>query len=520
MGLLRTELFKLARHALPRWLGLVLLALVLLRGLAWPPDPNLPWAGLWSFQLVAVVLIMLTAVFTGMEFSEDTFRSLVSRGVPRWWLLLSKFTALVLVGGVFLVALEGLATLLGIRPQLHWGDLARAWLSLWPYVALIMLLTVLARNGGLAMVVGVLWVALEYTVGALMSVLATFSELPGWASFSPRGFLGDLFQWSLAFAGTNWTYLAEWQRAPVPTNVLLQAMPRLVLRSSLVLAVYALLGLGLSILVVYRRDMTEVVQGTMWRLGSAKRRARPVRGRARPRPDTLPMWTGKGPVLVRLVRADTFKTGRTSLVKIGAVVSLLFPLTLWLVARGLKATGFQDVLFSAGPEGGPPMAVSISLLLVGPLAAVVGILAVSNELTLGTRRAELARGVTRLQTIVGQSLALMLVLATGAYLGAAQAGGALTRSPLGAMVFGLGFLLADWLAILAPTLMIEEPGPLLELGRYAVFANTFGLASQGQIVGVGAEWQSLSTPASVLLLVGFAVGSHLLAALFSRMRDA
>ncbi len=100
MGLLRAELFKLARHALPRWLGAMLLALVFLRGLVWPPDPDLPWAGLWSYQLVAVVLIMLTAVFTGIEFSEDTFRSLVSRGVPRWWLLLSKFAALVLVGAI------------------------------------------------------------------------------------------------------------------------------------------------------------------------------------------------------------------------------------------------------------------------------------------------------------------------------------------------------------------------------------------------------------------------------------
>ena len=111
-------------------------------------------------------------------------------------------------------------------------------------------------------------------------------------------------------------------------------------------------------------------------------------------------------------------------------------------------------------------------------------------------------------------------LASGAYIGAAQVGGVLTRSPLGAMVFGLGFLLADWLAILAPTLMVEDPGPLLELGRYAVFANTCGLASQGQIVGVGVEWQRLSTLASILLLVVFAVGSHLLAALFARMRDA
>jgi ABC-type transport system involved in multi-copper enzyme maturation permease subunit len=178
MGLLRADLYKLARHALFRGLAMALLALVLLRGLVWPPDPSLPWAGLWSANLVAAAVIALTAVTVGMEFSEDTFRSLTSRGVPRWGLLLSKFVALVLAGGILLTGVEGLATLLGVRSELRWVELWRAWLSLWPYVGFIMLLTVLARNGGLALVVGVLWLALEQFAGLLMAPLVMLADVP------------------------------------------------------------------------------------------------------------------------------------------------------------------------------------------------------------------------------------------------------------------------------------------------------------------------------------------------------
>ena len=546
MGLLRAELYKLGRHVLLRWVVLGLLGLVLLRGVVWPPWPELPWAGLWSFDLIAVVLVMLTAVFAGLEFSENTFRSLVSRGMPRWGFLLSKFGALILAVGALLLAIEGLATLLGVRPGLNWGELGRAWLALWPYASLVLLLTVLARNGGLALVIGVLWVPLEQAVAALMGPLAMFSDSPTLRLLSPEGALGALYRWTLGFNSANWIYLGDPLRAPTPANLMLLSMPRPALHSALVLAGYVALGLGLSLLVLYRRDVTVVVQG---------RKRRAWGHRERPRRDKLPALSGLGPILARLVRAHLFKLGRTALPKIGLAVSLLFPLALWGIAKALKATGFQDVLFGSGPEGGSPMAMSISLMVVGPLATVIGALAVSNELSLGTRRAELTRAVTRLQSIAGQSLALVLTvgtlylvimavtvvmgvetsgvwhlgsaalslliatLAAGVYVGAVQVGGALTRSPLGAMVFGLGFLLADWFAILTPTLMIDDPGPLLDLGRLAVFANTFALASQGQIVGVDFEWQAFSAPVALLLLAGYALGSHALAALIARWRD-
>jgi len=326
-------------------------------------------------------------------------------------------------------------------------------------------------------------------------------------------------------------------------------MPRPVLTSALVLVTFTLLGLGLSLWIVYRRDMTEVLEGEQRRSARARRRA--LRQRAR-----LPAWTGRGPLLVRLVRAHLFKSGRTSLVKIGLIVSLLFPLTLWGVAKAMAAAGLEDAIFGVGPQGGSPLAIAITLMVVGPLATVIAALAVSNELSLGTRRAEITRAVTRLQTIIAQSLALMLtmgvlfavlmavvlllgaeasgtwpfgsaalsvlvaVLASGVYIGAVQIGGALTQSPLGAMLFGLSFLLLDWLGILTPTLMLDDPGRLLDLGRYVVFANTFVLANGGQIVGIGVEWPHLTPPSALLLLLAYAAGSHALAVLIARWRDA
>lgn len=556
MGLLRADLLKLARHSLPRSLAILLLVLVLLRGLVWPPVPNVPWVGLWSHTLIAVALVMLTAVTVGTEFSEDTFRSLVGRGVPRGCLLFSKFASLVLIGGVLLVVFEGLATLLGIRPELHWGDLGRAWLSLWPYVSLTMLLTVLARNGGPPLVFGVLMIALEQFSAMWMSGMTMLADLPEFRFLTHRGFAGELFQWTLSFHSTNWTYLAESQRAPMPTNVLLWAMPHSAAWSAAILAAYTLFGLGLSILVVYRRDATEVVEGKGGWLGFLRRGARRGQARHQTQRDALPRWTGRGSILVRLARGHLFRAGRTPLLKIGFVVSLIFPLTLWGIATLLGAAGFEELLFVSEFEGGSPLAIAVSLLLVGPLATVMSILAIGNELSLGTRRAELTRGATRTQTILAQSLALMLTvggmvalvmaivvimgawttgiwpvgsaalavlvatLATGAYVGCAQVGGALTRSPLGATLFGLLFLVVDWMAILTPTLMMENPGFLLELGRYAVFANTFSLASKGHIIGVDFAWQHLNPPGAILLLFGYIVAGHVLAAFIANRRDA
>jgi hypothetical protein len=48
----------------------------------------------------------------------------------------------------------------------------------------------------------------------------------------------------------------------------------------------------------------------------------------------------------------------------------------------------------------------------------------------------------------------------------------------------------------------------------------FAIANQGEIAGVGIRWQSFGVPAAILLLAGYALGSHALAVLIARWRDA
>jgi ABC-type transport system involved in multi-copper enzyme maturation permease subunit len=556
MGLLRAELLKLARYAAFWWMAAALLILALLRGLVWPPDPALPWPGLWSITLITTALVALTAVSTGMEFAEDTLSSFISRGVPRWALLLSKFITLVLAGGVLLIAIEGLVTVLGVRPGLRWGELGRAWLSLWPYISLIMLLAVLARNGGLALVVGILWIWLEQAVAGVMAPFAMLPEVQGLRFFTGEGALGQLMPWTLSYNSANWTYLSDATRAPMPMNILLLASPRSALHSLLVLVVYAAVGLSLCLLLLAFREELGRAEGRKGLFGGLRRRSgrQPASTPAR-QAKSLPR-IGRAPVLVRLVVAHLFKMSRTRLVRIGLVVSLLFPLAVWGVSKALEATGFEDIMFGAGPGGGSPLAIVISLLLIGPLATVIAALDVSNELSLGTRRAELARGVTVEETILAQSVALILIigllytvvmavillltlargsvmrpdralvaglvamLSAGTYIGVVQCGAALSRSPLGPMVLGLGFLALDWFVILLPTVMMDEGRLLLTLGRLAPSANSLVLANGGEILRAGIQWPHLSIPAAVWLLIGLAAGSHALAVLIARRRDA
>jgi ABC-type transport system involved in multi-copper enzyme maturation permease subunit len=559
MALLRSQLFKIRRQALPRAIALVLLGLALLRGLVWPPEPGLPWSGLWSFQLVAAALIILTAITVWQELAGGNFRALVSRGVPRWQWLASHFAVLALVGGVLLAGTEGLATLLGVRPGLRWGELFRAWLSLWPYAALVMLWAVIARNGGLALIVGILQLGLEHFHGILMGPLALMPEaIPkAWRVLTHLGLSGALYQWSLSYNSANWTYLGEWQRAPAMTNALIYALPNPAVRSALILAAYTAGALGLAAYILYRRDVTEVVTGRtrLWGLTARARRRRwtPRTSASAPR---LPPGTGRGPLVVRLARAHLFVVGRTSLVKVGVGVSLFFALVMWGVSRLTVASGFGDILFGTGAGGERPLAFVVSLLVVGPLATVLGVLAISNGLVLGIRRGELSRGVLRAQAIVGQSVALVTVLggvlalmlaatvlagasasgtwyllpagaalATGllaavAYLGPIQAGGALARSGIGAMLFGLGFLVVDWLCLMVPAVVGGDPGFLPDLARYSVAMCTLSVAAGGAIRDPGFGWRFLEPGLAALLLVTYGLMGHVLAITIARRRDA
>jgi ABC-type transport system involved in multi-copper enzyme maturation permease subunit len=195
------------------------------------------------------------------------------------------------------------------------------------------------------------------------------------------------------------------------------------------------------------------------------------------------------------------------------------------------------------------------LLVAGPLAAVISVQAVSNGLALGTRRGEVARGVSRAAAIAGQSLALVVllgglllivlaatlltsvfvagvwpllpaglalaagILAAASYVAAAQLGGALTRSASGAILFGLGFLVADWGGIMMLTASGGNP-LLVSLARFSVTVNAMSVAAGEAAQAAVFGWQWLAPGWATLLLVGYALVGHTLAVAIARRRDA
>jgi ABC-type transport system involved in multi-copper enzyme maturation permease subunit len=560
MALLRSQLFRIRRQTLSKGIVFVLAGLVLLRGVVWPPDPSLPWSGLWSYTLVAAAVIILSSTTVGQEFAGGTFRSLVSRGVPRWQFLAGHFAALVLVAGVLLAGTEGLATLLGIRQGLRWAELARAWMCLWPYVALVTLLAVVARSGGLALIVGILQLAFEQFFAMFMGPMALMSEaIPeAWRAVTHLGVSGTLYQWSLSYNSANWTYLGNWLRAPTMINLLMYVLPSPAARSAVILAGYTAGALGLCTYILYRRDVTEVVvtNGRLRRLVARPRRSgRPSPAGARVAAAT-PVATGHGPLLVRLVTVHLLAIRRMLLVRVGVIVVLAFAFVLWGISRLVVASGFGDTLYATGAGSERPLVFAYSLLVVGPLATVLGVRAVGEALELGVRRGELARGLSRAEAIVGQSVALAIalggllavmlaatmlaalsmtgiwhleatlmslaagVMAAGAYLGTVQIGGALTRSGAGATLFGLGFLLADWLCLLAPSFGADGAGLLPALARYSVTICALSIGWGGPMRDPSFGWRLFDPGWAFLWLLAYALVAHGLAIVIARRRDA
>jgi hypothetical protein len=110
---------------------------------------------------------------------------------------------------------------------------------------------------------------------------------------------------------------------------------------------------------------------------------------------------------------------------------------------------------------------------------------------------------------------LVAMLAAGAYLAVVQVGGALTRSPVGAMLFGLGFLVFDWASLLT-----GSQGGLAKLARYTVIAWSFSLAGGGGLSGVEVGLEFLEAPVAGPMLVGVGLAGTGLAAWIAGRRDA
>jgi hypothetical protein len=417
-----------------------------------------------------------------------------------------------------------------------------------------MLLSVVARSGGLSMVLGMMLLLAESSYAAFVGPIVQLADLSGFPSFLrpfTGGWIAALYQQSWSFNAANWTYLTQWRRAPVTFGLILLSKPRPAVTSALVLVAFTVVGLGLSLVIAGRRELSPAVGGRSvfrpWAGGSAAEQ-----GRVGWQHRRLPRWTGRGPAVLRLTYAHLWHLRRTSLIKIGLVVGLLFPLTLVMFALIMDDPRF---LFEPMVPGGPPVAVSASVFPVAPLAVVLACLAVSNELSFGTRRAALARGVTRLVAVVAESLAMIVlaaailtwlmaacaaigaafgavlpakaaILAIGVgtlgvavYAGAVQVGAALSRSTVGTLLAGLGLLVVDWVVFLAPT-TTADPGPAMEALRYTVSGLVFGVVSgQPSLVPTpGASAVPVWT--AIGLLTGVAVATHGAAVFFSWWRDA
>jgi len=543
----------MARRGLVWWLAAAVVAATLIRGLVFPPNPDLRWPGVWSGGLVAVVTILLVAVTAGQELADGTWRMLMARGVARWRLVAAPWLAVVLVSGVLLLGVECLAVVLGVRHELPWAELLRTWLGMWPIISLTMLLAVLGGNAGLPLILGSLIWSLEQSAGMMLGGFGMVAEMgirgTFWRLVAPDGPIAALYHWSVSYNGAMWIYQAQPLRMPAGLNVLALTSARPPGIAGLILAAWTVAGVGLAILILYRREPDSDSPGSA--RAARKSSARAGRREAmRARQPALPIATGRGPTVIRLAYGYLLAISRTSLVKMGAGTMVFFVLALWAVA---KQSGDSDLIFRPLPGAAAPAALGASLLMVGLLAAVMAILAISNEMSLGTRRATLARGVTRLQAMAGQSLAILaavgslltavlvavlilgtllgspmpvgralLVLAAGlllgaTYVGAAQVGAAATRSALGPIVAGLGFLVVDWLAILGPS-MSRSPD-IARLGRYSLTVLAYGLVTGRPLIDQPGAPAPLAPLPTLALLLAAALLSHAVAAVVAGRRD-
>jgi len=122
-----------------------------------------------SFDWLNFALLLLTALGVGQEFAWGTMRTVLARGTGRARWLLARFVALTVVAACYLLALWiasgvfGLLTTRSLEGGVSWrfldvtfvaqqiAALARAWLIIWPIIALAMWLAVWTRNPGLSL---------------------------------------------------------------------------------------------------------------------------------------------------------------------------------------------------------------------------------------------------------------------------------------------------------------------------------------------------------------------------------
>jgi len=132
-------------------------------------------------------IILFTVIFGGEDFSRRTIPVILSRGVSRRNYLMGRTLSLWLATGMVVVAIMVLAAACG--PLVHhqvsddpvslvgWGDgllwVFRSWLTFLPFIVAVLFWTVLARNMGPALGVGIGIHTLEYLYGFALPFFAT-----------------------------------------------------------------------------------------------------------------------------------------------------------------------------------------------------------------------------------------------------------------------------------------------------------------------------------------------------------
>jgi ABC-type transport system involved in multi-copper enzyme maturation permease subunit len=152
-------------------------------------------SALGTVQSLALILIaILAASAIGIDYGSGTLRSVLTKGTGRWPYLTAKLLTLALIAALGLVvtlatvalssaiagALAGAAPASTTVAPRTWADattaLAKAWVSLLPYLTLTMFVTVLARSSAAGMAIGLGYYFLEQILIALLTGLFSWFQ--------------------------------------------------------------------------------------------------------------------------------------------------------------------------------------------------------------------------------------------------------------------------------------------------------------------------------------------------------
>ena len=230
-------------------------------------------------------VILLTAVMGAEDFTRQTLRSILSRGVGRVDYLMTRCLALWLAAGVGVVAITLLAAASGPYVHAHVTDdpislqglgeallvVVRSWLACLPFVVATLTLAVLARHAGPALGVAIGLHFYEYLNGFVLPILAMALAGASNADVAPVwrwqmglhsvtvGYNADVFlNWGSPFMRAFFASRPEAKvlfvnLTDLGNDTLLPTTPW---RAVSFLAGYTVLFLAWAMWILYRRDVT------------------------------------------------------------------------------------------------------------------------------------------------------------------------------------------------------------------------------------------------------------------------